>query len=406
MTPPSRYAIPLLAALCGASLAVAPSGGQDADLAALLNRAVMLHQTGELEAAAGAYEQVLRAVPHASRIRSNLGAVYSRLGRYDEAIEQYRRALEGEGVGEGEMAIRQNLALALYKTGRTSSAVEEVRGVLVAQPDNRDALLLLADCYLREGKSREVVDLLEPAAARFPDDKAVAYLLGTALLDLDRIGDAQLVMDRVFREDSPEARVLLATMHLKRKDYAAALEELEKARAANADLPLVNFLYGESLMRNRNDWAGAAAAFRRELEIDPNHFESNLLLGNLLREEARYEDALVYLDRAARLRGDDLAVQFSLGAAYLALGRTGEAQSLLETVAEHAPGHLPTHLQLAVLYARTGRAQDAARERETVVHLKKEADARSFQGVREMVTDLIGKSSPSGPDAGPEEPNP
>jgi hypothetical protein len=46
----------------------------------------------------------------------------------------------------------------------------------------------------------------------------------------------------------------------------------------------VNFLYGEALMKERNDWAGAAAAFRAELEIDPNHYGVELLLGTLLRE--------------------------------------------------------------------------------------------------------------------------
>ena len=406
MSSRSGYGFPLLAALCGLAASTLPGSGQDADLAALLNRAVMLHQTGDLEGAAGAYEQVLRAVPEASRIRSNLGAVYSRLGRYDEAIEQYRRALQGEAGGEGEIPIRQNLALALYKTGRTSAAADEARRVVLAQPDNRDALLLLADCHLRLGEDAAAAELLEPVAARAPDDKAVAYMLGTALLNLDRTGDAQVVMDRVFRDDSPEGHVLLASMHLKRKDYAAALAELDKARAGDPDLPLANFLYGESLMRDRNDWAGAADAFRRELEIDPNHFESNLLLGNLLREEARYDEALVHLDRAARARGGDLAVQFSLGAAYVALGRTEEAQPLLERVAAAAPDHLPTRMQLAVLYTRQGRAEDAARERAEVVRLQKEADARSFQGVREAVTELLGKSSPPDDEAGAERKEP
>jgi Tfp pilus assembly protein PilF len=92
------------------------------------------------------------------------------------------------------------------------------------------------------------------------------------------------------------------------------------------------------------------------------------------------------LEHAARLRGDDLAVKFSLGAAYLAAGRMVEAQRLLEAVAAAAPGHLPTQMQLAVLYTRLGRPEDAAKARASVVRLLKEADARSFQGVRESIT--------------------
>jgi predicted Zn-dependent protease len=265
--------------------------------------------------------------------------------------------------------------------------------VLAAQPANRDALLLLADCHLRLGEDARAVDVLVPAAAASPDDKAVAYLLGTAYLNLDKTREARVLMDRVFRDESPEAHVLLGSMHSRRGEWAPARAEFEKARAGNPKLPLVNFLYGEALMKERNDWEGAAAAFRAELEIDPNHFESNLLLGTLLREEGRNEEALERLTHAARLRKDEPAVQFSLGAAYLAAGRLDEAQRLLEQVAAAAPGHLPTQMQLAVLYTRLGRADDAARARANVARLQKEADARSFQGVRESIGDLLGRST-------------
>jgi hypothetical protein len=52
-------------------------------------------------------------------------------------------------------------------------------------------------------------------------------------------------------------------------------------------------------------------------------------------------------------------------------------------------------MQLAVLYTRLGRPEDAARARASVVRLQKEADARSFQGVRESISDLMGKSAPA-----------
>ena len=116
----------------------------------------------------------------------------------------------------------------------------------------------------------------------------------------------------------------------------------------------------------RSDLPGAIAAFRAELAIDPNHFEANLFLGNLLREGARPTRRCRYLERAARLRPATSAAQFSLGAVYVALGRTEEALPLLERVAAAAPDHLQTHMQLAVAYHRLGRTADSARAREAV----------------------------------------
>jgi tetratricopeptide (TPR) repeat protein len=372
----------------------------------MLSRAVILHQTGDLEGAAAGYELFLRAVPEASRVRSNLGAVYAGLGRYDEAIEQYQVALAGEGGGEAELPIRQNLALALYKAGRFQEAATEGERLRAGGGASRDTVLLLGDIYLRLSEDEKVIALLTPVAAEDPDDKAVAYMLGTALLGQDEIETAQRIIERVFRDDSPEGHALFATLHMKRGDCESALAELEEARAGNPQLRTVNYLSGVCLMQERSDWAGAAAAFRREIEIDPNHFESNLFLGNLLRQEGQHEEALPYLAHASRLRSGDVAVEYSLGAVYLALGRDDEAQPLLEEVAVAVPDHLPTHRWLAVLYTRQGRTEDAAREKATVGRLAREAESQAFQGVKESMSELLQRSSAADAEPAEEESRP
>ena len=112
-------------------------------------------------------------------LRSNLGATYAAIGRYDDAIDQYRRALARD---EGNVAIRRNLALAYYKTSRMQDAAREAEAVALAQPDNVAARLLLADCLFRLGQNGRVVDLLQPLAGRTSQDRAVSYLLGMALM--------------------------------------------------------------------------------------------------------------------------------------------------------------------------------------------------------------------------------
>lgn len=399
--------------MCGAALVVTvvaglplaadaevPAADATADPAALLAKAVSLQQAGDTEGAAAAYEQALRLGVESPAVRSNLGAAYARLGRYDEAIEQYRKALETEGTNQ---AIRRNLALALYKAGRLGEASEEMSRVVAVEPENESAILLLADCHLRLGEYAKVVDLLRPVASRFTEDRAVSYLLGVALLAQGKNAEALTAIDRVLRDNSPEAHVFLAMTYIRDRDCAKALPEIQIALQGNPKLPLVNFLHGQCLMdANVNDWEGASQAFRRELEVDPNHFEANLLLGSLLREGGRPEEALAFLTHAARLRSDDLAVKFSLGAAYVALGRTAEALPLLESVAAAVPGHVQTHMQLAVVYHRLGRTEDATRERATVGRLQSEAEATFFQGVSRSLDQLLGKSAAPEPPARPQ----
>jgi tetratricopeptide (TPR) repeat protein len=395
------HALPIVvAALLGATpaaLAQAPAGSPpapaaSADLQSLIGRAVSLHQAGDLEGAVQAYEEAIRLGADGPAVRSNLGAALAGLGRVDEAVLHYRRALAADPANT---AIRRNLALAYYKAGRVAEAAGEAEVVLGAQPESDAARLLLADCLFRLGQNARVVELLQPLAGRAAPERAVSYLLGMALLAEGRVAEAQAAIDRVLRDDSPEAHVLLGMMYMKDKDCRRALPEIGRAREANPRLPLVNFVTGQCLMEDaQSDWAGAMEAFRRELEIDPNHFESNLLLGNLLRDGARPAEALAYLERAARLRPDDLRARFSLGAVYVALGRTEAALPLLEQVATAAPDHLETQMQLAIVYHRLGRAGDEARARAAVGRLQSEAENRFFGNVSDSLARLLGKKPP------------
>lgn len=381
--------------LAGASSQETPpaAAAEESDPRALLGLAVAAQQAGELERAVGLYERVLAAVGDEPRILSNLGAAYSRLGRYSEAVQRYERAL---ALAPAEAAIRQNLALALYKTGDLRKAAEEAARIVAAEPGNEPATLLLAECHLLLGEHDEVVRLLRREDGLPPEGRAAQYLLGTALLAAGRVGEAQAVLDRVLKENSAEAHVVLATMYVRDSDCGKAAPEIQKALSMNAQLPLVNYLHGKCLMDDQvSDWAGAAEAFRRELAVNPSHLESNLLLGELLRQEGKNDEALRYVEHATGLRGDDLAVRYSRGAVYLALGRTEEALPLLEQVAAAVPDHIQAHVQLAVAYHRLGRTADATRERETVGRLQAQSEARFFSTVSEGMAKLIGKTAPT-----------
>jgi tetratricopeptide (TPR) repeat protein len=374
-----------------------PATAQDApaddDPRALLGQAVAAQQSGQAEEAAALYERVIQLVGPDPRILSNLAAAYSSLGRFDDAIARYRAALERD---PGNGAIRLNLAFALYKSGHVAPAAEEAARVVTADPTNRSATLFLADCDLRLGRSADVVSLLDPRITDFGDDQAFSYLLGMALLAEGETERAQLLIDRVLRTDSPQAHVMLAQMHLQRGDCDAALAELDEARAANPRLPTEGFLRGQCLME-KNDWPGAEAAFRDELAVDPNHFESHLILATLLLEGGRKEEALEHAERALALRPEEPAAQLALGRLRLALGDPAAALPLLEAAGQAFPDDKKTHLQLALAYFRLGRPEDAARQREIVERIEKATQARassSMHGEFDQTTGAAPEGSP------------
>jgi len=364
--------------------ALASGAGEEEDVDVLVARAVSLHQQGDVLGAIDAYLAILERAPERADVRSNLGAAYVRLGRHDEAIEQYRLALAGESP---DPAIRFNLGLALFKAARLPEAAEELARVVEKQPDNKSALLLLAECHLRQGHSAKVVELLSPFEDAWGEDRAYGYLLGSALLQQDDLERGKVLIDRVLSEgDSAQTRLLMGEAHLRAGDPLAARDELRRAAELDPNLLTVHSLLGQAL-QHMGDAQGAEAAYRRELEINPNDFDATLQMGNLRRDEGRYDEALAYLTRASRLRGGDLTVLYAMGSLHVSTGDFQKACEALEPLVSQAPDFQQAHVLLAMAYFRLGRTEEAERER---------AIARRLTTERQKSDDAALKTAPPG----------
>ena len=392
---------PLLAfALIGVSLFVrplafveaqqsGPAGAPDSASAQdSLAKAIQLHQAGDFEGAIREYRTFLSTSPKdKSQIiaHSNLGAALAHLGRYSEAIEEYHQALRAipEGsVDSQALEVRFNLAVAHYKAGQIPDASRELGTLAKLQPDNINALTLLADCDLRMGENKKVVELLSPIEPARQDDRALSYLLGTALIRDNQIDRGQRIIDRILRDgDSAEARLLMGNIKLAMHDIKGALVDLQRAVELDSKLPSVNALYAQALLQSGSP-ERAAESFKRELEINPNDFDSNLYLGFLARQEDNFEDADRFLRRALEVRPGDLGARYQIGALHLSIGKIEDAQKELEEIVKEAPNFVEAHVSLARVYYREKRKQDGDRERATVNKLIAEAQA-SQPGAKE-----------------------
>src|SRR5579863_9803876 len=78
----------------------------------LFREAVDAQRRGDDATAVRKYQELLKLRPDVIEVHANLGAALAHLGRFDEAITQYRAALAKAPANTG---LRLNLALAYYK---------------------------------------------------------------------------------------------------------------------------------------------------------------------------------------------------------------------------------------------------------------------------------------------------
>ena len=358
------------------ALLASPVSAQDTAVDKQFERATQQHQSGDLQGAIKSYLAILEKYPARVDVRSNLGAAYSALGRYEDAIDQYKRALL---VDTGNFAIRFNLALAYYKAALFADAVPELEKFIAAAPESpqsTNARLVLADCQVRLGDYKKVIQSLYALADADPENRTVAYLLGSALIGDGQLDRGQAIIDRLFRhEDSAEAHLLMASILLLADQAQSALKEAERAIELNPKLPAVQTWYGRVLMR-LGDTERAKVSFRNELASNPNDFEANLYLGVLLRQDKQLDEALSHLRRAIQLRPREQYARYHLAAVYAAAGKPGEALPLLEGVLKEHGDFVEARVLLASVYYRLNRKEDGDREKALIQKSNAEQQAK------------------------------
>jgi tetratricopeptide (TPR) repeat protein len=352
------------------------------------------HKAGRFAEAIKEYQQFLEIQPQSVEIRSNLGAALAHEGRYEEAIAQYRKALAIDGA---RTAVRLNLAMALYKAFELAEASRELEAVLGVQADNKTARLLLADCYLRMGQYKKVVATMTPLEPTATQDRAVAYLLGMALILDEQPARGQVFIDHILRDgDSAEARLLMGVTRLMAMEPAAARDDFARAVELNPGLPSAHSSLGQALMQ-LGDADRALVEFEKELLGNPNDYDANLYAGVIQRQRQQYPEAMARFRRALSVRPGSATALYQVGSLHLVLGEIEEAGKALETVVASEPNFVEAHVSLATVYYRLKRKEDGDKERAIVKELNREIQAAQPGAKEELGPAYRGDAMPAAP---------
>ena len=136
--------------------------------------------------------------------------------------------------------------------------------------------------------------------------------------------------------------------------------------------PNLHYTYGTLLLGGTPD--EALRMFARELEVQPNHVPSLVMLAveNVTRGE--FAAAKPFAEQAARMAPRNFATHVALGRALLGLDEITRAIVELETAAKLEPASPQVRIALASAYQKAGNAAEAARQRAEFQRLKKQLE--------------------------------
>jgi tetratricopeptide (TPR) repeat protein len=211
-----------------------------------------------------------------AQTHNTLGLAHARVGRYEEAIPEYLRAIE---LSPGYSDAYNNMGRSLEGLGRIEEAGEAYRAAAEIDPGNAEALNNVGAFLMRtgdlEGAERWLRNAIELNPRRHEAQANLAGILAT-------------------RGDLEEAEV----------HYRLAVE-------ANPDFKEAWNAFGE-VLEMTGKAPHAIAAYSRAVAIDPTYVQARNNLAVLLAMTGQYEEALIEFELALRSAPNDESIAANL----------------------------------------------------------------------------------------------
>lgn len=259
------------------------------------------------------------------------------------------------------------LGNAYFRAGRFQEAIEHYKRSLELKPDYDIAVINIAQAYRQLGNDEAAIAGFEHYLRIGPKDAYVRYQLGEIYLDR---GDAATA-ERWFREaldldpKVAQAKNAMAVLAFQRGDIAESERLIEEAIAIRSDVKLAR--YNRALIaEQRGDVRRAEREYLEELTLHPDSYKAAFNLSRIYEAEGNPDLQVDALKQAIEGNPRFAEGHLFLAKAYLDQGRNlGEALSLARKGLElkPQPSLVPfAHFLLADLYNRMGRRAEAARE--------------------------------------------
>lgn len=272
--------------------------------------------------------------------RCIMGGYYEKLGKVDDAIAEYTRALKTERQAA---YLHLCLASAYLKKNDLQKATEELMASSRLDPDAPEPHAVLALLYYTQNKTeeagREYGKALENASRLDPKNISLYKSLGALYVDRKDYAAAErtyrLIID--LAPSDPEGYFFLANVCDEQGKRDQAIAWLRKTLEVAPDYDQALNYLGYVFADGNTNLDEARALIDRALELQPDNGAYLDSRGWLLFRLGKYRDAVAVLEKAAGTLQDPV-IYDHLGDTYTKLNDLEKARASWERSLELDPG--------------------------------------------------------------------
>lgn len=272
------------------------------------------------------------------------------------------RGLKAPNPSSQILAVVSQLGAAHIELGEIDKAVGlyerlKVWSALQAAPD-----VSIAQAYIQAKQYEKAALTAEAARAKYPGDPRLLRLQALAYQESGRADRAVTLLSEARKsgDDDPMMSVALAQAYADAARFDEAERELNTATTAFPDDVGVRFQLG-ALHERQKKYDQAEQAFRKALELDPEHGPTLNYLGYMLAERGeRLDEAVRLINKALEIEPNNGSYLDSLGWAYFRQNAFEQAKEHLAKAASQLPRNSVVQDHYAEVLLRLGDKAGAA----------------------------------------------
>lgn len=260
--------------------------------------------------------------------------------------------------------------LEALKLDQPQRAEEICRAWLGAHPRSALHLQLLGDALGRQHRFEEALPCYEQAIQLEPNLPLARRKLGQALAALGRGEEADAALEAWFEQDPGRMAVALALGHLRAGRKDEAIPALRKALRENPDNVDALHVLAQTYWGDDERASDIEALLRRATELAPSLVPAWSMLGSLLHDSDRSEEAIQCFLQIAKLNPADSSAWAGLGADYALIGDMEKSVDAYARSVTLQPGLPGIHTSYAHALKSVGRQAESLEQYRTAIALK------------------------------------
>lgn len=196
------------------------------------------------------------------------------------------------------------------------SVLDSLSEMIVDSPDNSNTYYRRALYFYDEGEYTQAIDDIQRALLIDSTVAEFHFIEGNIYYDDQRFKEAFQSYQKTVNYDSEHelAILKLCQIELVLQNYDLAFEMVNKALKINPMNANAYYLKGFIYLDSR-DTATAISSFQTAIEVDPDHYDSYIILGKIwLYENPEFAES--YFNRAIEIQPQSIEALYNIGVLY------------------------------------------------------------------------------------------